>query len=73
MCCTVVASEKGVVVGRIKFHESGDPIDCTRMGVAGKAIPPFIDRITRIEVPGLRWVIDPRILFLRETAWRERE
>jgi len=46
---TVVASEKGIVVGRIQFNESGDPIDCTRMGVAGKAIPPFIDRITDIK------------------------
>lgn len=67
----VVASEKGVVVGRISFEDAGDPIDCTRMGVGGtvytrdprlsiyfsqpnqwihlgKAIPPFVDRITNI-------------------------
>ena len=44
----VVASEKGVVVGRISFEDAGDPIDCTRMGIGGKAIPPFIDRITNI-------------------------
>lgn len=35
----VVASDKGLVVGRIQFEEDGDPIDCTRMGVGGKAIP----------------------------------
>ncbi len=42
----VVASEKGVVVGRLTFREDGDPIDCARMGVGGKAIPPNVDRVT---------------------------
>lgn len=42
----VVASEKGVVVGRLQFREDGDEIDCSKMGVGGKAIPPYIDRIT---------------------------
>ena len=41
---TVVASEKGVVVGRLSFREDGDFIDCRRMGVGGKAIPPNIDK-----------------------------
>jgi len=45
----VVASEKGVVIGRVQFREAGDLIDCTRMGVGGKAIPPFTDRITDIK------------------------
>ena len=45
----VVASDKGLVVGRIQYLEDGDPIDCTRMGVGGKAIPPYIDRITNIQ------------------------
>jgi meiotic recombination protein SPO11 len=40
----VVASEKGVVVGRLSFREDGDFIDCRRMGVGGKAIPPNIDK-----------------------------
>jgi meiotic recombination protein SPO11 len=44
----VVASDKGLVVGRVQFVEDGDPIDCTRMGVGGKAIPPYIDKITDI-------------------------
>ncbi|CAE7812034.1 TOP6A [Symbiodinium sp. KB8] len=44
----VVASEKGVVVGRLQFREDGDFIDCSRMGVGGKAIPPFIDKITEL-------------------------
>lgn len=44
----VVASEKGVVVGRLQFREDGDDIDCSRMGVGGKAIPPYIDRIADV-------------------------
>lgn len=45
----VVASDKGIVVGRLRFRDDGDLIDCTRMGIGGKAIPPFIDKITDIE------------------------
>ncbi|CAB9521001.1 Meiotic recombination protein SPO11-1 [Seminavis robusta] len=44
----VVASDKGLVVGRIQFEEDGDYIDCTRMGVSGKAIAPYIDKIENI-------------------------
>jgi meiotic recombination protein SPO11 len=44
----VVASDKGLVVGRITFYEDGDYIDCTKMGVGGKAIPPYIDKIENI-------------------------
>ncbi|GMH73242.1 hypothetical protein TrRE_jg11989 [Triparma retinervis] len=45
----VVASDKGLVVGRVQFEEDGDPIDCTRMGVGGKAIPPYTDKIDNIQ------------------------
>lgn len=41
----VVAAEKGVVVGRLIFSDNGDMIDCTKMGIGGKAIPPNIDRV----------------------------
>ena len=44
----VIASNKGVVVGRIQFRESGDYIDCTKMGVGGKAIAPNVEAITDI-------------------------
>ena len=43
----VVASEKGVVVGRLQFEEDGDPIDCQRMGIGGKAIPSNTDKASR--------------------------
>ena len=45
----IIASDKGLVVGRIQYREAGDLIDCTRMGIGGKAIPPYIDRITDIQ------------------------
>ncbi|CAL5422488.1 unnamed protein product [Camellia sinensis] len=41
----VIAAEKGVVVGRLLFSDNGDMIDCTKMGMGGKAIPPNIDRV----------------------------
>mmetsp|Transcript_14114 Transcript_14114/g.42068 ORF Transcript_14114/g.42068 Transcript_14114/m.42068 type:complete len:406 (-) Transcript_14114:20-1237(-) len=47
-CLNVVAADKGLVVGRLQFDEDGDPIDCTRMGVTGKAIPAYIDKIQNI-------------------------
>ena len=49
----VVASEKGVVVGRLLFTEDGDRIDCTKMGVGGKAIPPNIDKVGDMESDAL--------------------
>ncbi|KAG0555392.1 hypothetical protein M758_12G168200 [Ceratodon purpureus] len=49
----VVASEKGVVVGRLVFVEDGDRIDCTKMGVGGKAIPPNIDKVQSMESDAL--------------------
>mmetsp|Transcript_23331 Transcript_23331/g.73006 ORF Transcript_23331/g.73006 Transcript_23331/m.73006 type:complete len:421 (+) Transcript_23331:222-1484(+) len=45
----VVASEKGVVVGRLTFEEDGDFIDCSKMGVGGKAIAPNIDKVTKFK------------------------
>lgn len=48
-CLNVVASEKGLVVGRLTYLEDGDLIDCSRVGVGGKGIPPFIDKITDIQ------------------------
>ncbi|KAL0211718.1 hypothetical protein RCL1_005344 [Eukaryota sp. TZLM3-RCL] len=45
----VVASEKGVVVGRLQYTENGDFIDCSRMGTGGKAIPPHIDQVTNLQ------------------------
>ncbi len=45
----VVASAKGAVVGRLRFREGGDLIDCSKMGTGGKAITPLVDTIDDIE------------------------
>jgi meiotic recombination protein SPO11 len=50
---SVVGSEKGCVIGCVSFREDGDMIDCMRMGVGGKAIPPYIDRISDIQSTAL--------------------
>ncbi|MEW5297750.1 MAG: hypothetical protein WDW36_000934 [Sanguina aurantia] len=55
----VVASEKGVVVGRLQFREDGDLIDCSKMGVGGKAIPPNVDKVDSM-------VSDARFILLVE-------
>jgi meiotic recombination protein SPO11 len=39
---------QGVVVGRVTFLEDGDVIDCTKMGVGGKAIPSLVNKITNV-------------------------
>jgi len=44
----VVASEKGIVVGKVQFEDGGNEIDCTAMGLSGKNIPSFMDRVTNI-------------------------
>jgi len=41
----VVASAKGAVIGRLRFREGRDIIDCTKMGTGGKAITPLIDTV----------------------------
>jgi len=45
----VVASEKGLVVGRVRYREAGDLIDCTRMGIGGKAIPSNVSKCEGFE------------------------
>lgn len=45
--------QTGVVVGRLAFREDGDAIDCRRMGVGGKAIPPNVDRVSDIRSDAL--------------------
>ena len=39
---------KGVVVGRLRFREAGDVIDCAQMGVGGKIIPPDTDKVSDV-------------------------
>eukprot|EP00741_Cyanophora_paradoxa_P015533 tig00020902_g14994.t1 len=47
----VVASDKGIVVGRITFRDDGDLIDGTKMGTGGKAPRPTRLRPPRLIAP----------------------
>ncbi len=38
-----------MVVGRLTFREDGDLINCQRMGVGGKAVPPNVDKVCPIK------------------------
>jgi Type IIB DNA topoisomerase len=49
----VVASDKGLVVGRVQFEEDGDYIDCTKMGVGGKVIWYYRHPISSYATPQL--------------------
>jgi hypothetical protein len=55
----VMASEKGVVVGKLQFRDDGDLIDCSLMGVSGKNIPSFMDRVSDIRLI----IVFPSIIF----------
>lgn len=60
------------MVGRIQFRDDGDLIDCTRMGVGGKAIPPYIDRITDIQSDAVFILLvekDAAFMRLAEDRW----
>ena len=36
------------MVGKLRYKEDGDEIDCTKMGVGGKAIPSNVDKVTEL-------------------------
>lgn len=41
------------MVGRLTYREDGDLIDCQRMGVGGKAIPPNVDKVQLLHGPSV--------------------
>lgn len=45
----IVADEKGVVVGDLRFTECGDNIDCSKVGAIGKPIFPDMAKISDLE------------------------
>lgn len=70
----VVASDKGLVVGRIQFREAGDYIDCTKMGIGGKAIPPYVDKITDITSDAdFIILVEKEAAYMRLAEVRQRE
>ena len=41
----IVASAKGMAIGKLKIRDSGDEIDLERLGTGGWAITPFLDKV----------------------------
>jgi len=45
----IVASSKGVCIGKLKVRDHGDVIDCSKLGTSGLAISPFVDEYEFVE------------------------
>ncbi len=68
----IVASAKGSVLGRVVLEDSGDRIDCTRLGTGGWSITPFLDRVEIVESDAEFLLIvekDAALLRLSEVKW----
>ncbi len=68
----IVASAKGTVLGRLVLEDSGDRIDCTRLGTGGWSITPFLDRVEIVESDAEFLLIvekDAAMLRLSEVKW----
>ena len=68
----IVASAKGTVLGRVVLEDSGDRIDCTRLGTGGWSITPFVDRVEIVESDAEFLLIvekDAAMLRLSEVKW----
>ncbi|MFW9831349.1 MAG: hypothetical protein ACFFD8_06200 [Candidatus Thorarchaeota archaeon] len=68
----IVASAKGSVLGRLVLEDSGDQIDCTRLGTGGWSITPFLDRVEIVESDAEFLLIvekDAAMLRLSEVKW----
>ncbi|MFX1319269.1 MAG: hypothetical protein ACFE9D_01265 [Promethearchaeota archaeon] len=68
----VVASAKGTVLGRLILEDSGDRIDCTRLGTGGWSITPFLDRVEIVESDAEFLLVvekDAAMLRLSEVKW----
>ncbi len=71
----IVASAKGTVLGRLVLEDTGDRIDCTRLGTGGWSITPFLDRVEIIESDAEFLLIvekDAAMLRLSEVKWWNR-
>jgi meiotic recombination protein SPO11 len=68
----IVASAKGTVLGRLVLEDSGDRIDCTRLGTGGWSITPFLDHVEIVESDAEFLLIvekDAAMLRLSEVKW----
>ena len=68
----IVASAKGMAIGRLKIKDSGDVIDLTKLGSGGWSITPFLDKIEIVESDADFILVvekDAALIRLSETKW----
>ncbi|MHA1754702.1 MAG: hypothetical protein ACTSYR_04210 [Candidatus Odinarchaeia archaeon] len=68
----VVASAKGMAIGRLIIRDSGDTIDLTKLGSGGWSITPFLDKI-EIKESDAEFILvvekDAALIRLSEAKW----
>ncbi|NHI93342.1 MAG: hypothetical protein EAX96_12725 [Candidatus Lokiarchaeota archaeon] len=68
----IVASAKGACIGRLKIRDSGDEIDCQRMGSGGWSITPMLDKVEIVESDAEFILVvekDAALIRLSESKW----
>ncbi len=68
----IVASAKGMAIGRLVIRDSGDTIDLTKLGSGGWSITPFLDKIEIVESDAEFILVvekDAALIRLSEAKW----
>lgn len=68
----IVASAKGACIGRLKIRDSGDEIDCQKMGSGGWSITPMLDKVEIVESDAEFILVvekDAALIRLSESKW----
>lgn len=68
----IVASAKGMAIGRLVIRDSGDTIDLTKLGSGGWSITPFLDKIEIAESDAEFILVvekDAALIRLSEAKW----
>lgn len=68
----IVASAKGMAIGRLIIEDSGDKIDLTKLGSGGWSITPFLDKIRVVDSDAEFILVvekDAALIRLSEAKW----
>ncbi len=68
----IVASAKGACIGRLTIRDSGDEIDCQKMGSGGWSITPMLDKVEIVESDAEFILVvekDAALIRLSESKW----
>ena len=68
----IVASAKGMAIGRLTIRDSGDTIDLTKLGSGGWSITPFLDKVEIVESDAEFILVvekDAALIRLSEAKW----